>query len=299
MDDAHDPTAVIAMTAIGVHAVVLAWAGSHFALWLLHHPRFRQWREALRRPKRAPAHRVPAAGKPQLPPATSKHEAVRRRREPRPTGPLRVPTPLSDDTSLTDAIALDCEMVGAGPRGLDSILASVCVVNRHGNVLYYAVVAPTEPVTDYRTQFSGITAEMLREPSVKQFEDVRAHVKELCKDRVVVGHGIDNDFLALAIHPQWTNVRDTAFDLRRLREGSRPRKLKTLAADHLGLKIQRGPHDPAEDARAAMYLYLRYEDEFEEVACRRAARAARRAERQQQDSAERVALVADDDDAEP
>ena len=39
---------------------------------------------------------------------------------------------------------------------------------------------------------------------------------------------------------------------------ARPRALRHLAFEILGLGIQEGEHSPVEDARAALYLYQRY-----------------------------------------
>ena len=39
----------------------------------------------------------------------------------------------------------------------------------------------------------------------------------------------------------------------------KPRALRHLAAQHLGLTIQAGEHSPVDDARAALYLYLRFQ----------------------------------------
>ena len=55
-------------------------------------------------------------------------------------------------------IALDCEMVGTGLKGYESILARVSVVNFHGHVLMDVYVRPTRKVIDYRTAVSGVTA---------------------------------------------------------------------------------------------------------------------------------------------
>ena len=65
--------------------------------------------------------------------------------------------------SLTRAMALDCEMVGVGPKGEESIAARVSVVNQHGKCVYDKYVKPTEPVTDYRTAVSGVRPEHLRQ----------------------------------------------------------------------------------------------------------------------------------------
>lgn len=51
---------------------------------------------------------------------------------------------------------MDCEMVGTGVDGVDSILARVSIVNQFGHIILDKYVKPTEPVTDYRTHVSGI-----------------------------------------------------------------------------------------------------------------------------------------------
>jgi DNA polymerase III epsilon subunit-like protein len=152
------------------------------------------------------------------------------------------------------------------------MLASVCVVNAAGNVLYASLVRPQRPVTDYRTQYSGVTAEMLADADAREFHEVRAAVKAIIAGRIVVGHSVDNDFVALGIDHPAALTRDTAHDLRRLKEGRRPKRLRVLVADFLGLRIQRNDgsgHDPAEDARASLYLYLAFRGEFEDAAARR------------------------------
>ena len=59
-------------------------------------------------------------------------------------------------------VGLDCEMVGTGPDGSYSMVARVCLVNHHGNVLLDTFVAPMDRVTDYRTAVSGVCAKDLR-----------------------------------------------------------------------------------------------------------------------------------------
>ena len=48
---------------------------------------------------------------------------------------LRKPTPTSRDASVTEIVAMDCEMVGVGEDGSRSVLARVTVVNEYGNVI--------------------------------------------------------------------------------------------------------------------------------------------------------------------
>ena len=96
---------------------------------------------------------------------------------------------------------------------------------------------PSKKITDYRTQWSGITPEsLIGAPPVAE---VQKQVAALLEGRVVVGHGLENDFKCLGYFHERKHVRDTAHDLPRLltRRG-RPRKLRKIAWEFLGLTIQ-------------------------------------------------------------
>ena len=54
---------------------------------------------------------------------------------------------------------MDCEMVGVGEEGKESILARVSLVNQYGQCIYDKFVKPSEKVTDYRTFVSGVRPE--------------------------------------------------------------------------------------------------------------------------------------------
>lgn len=71
--------------------------------------------------------------------------------------------PTSTSFKDNDYVALDCEMVGAGPKGCISILARVSIVDYYGNVLLDEYVKPTKVVTDYRTKISGIRKSMIKD----------------------------------------------------------------------------------------------------------------------------------------
>ena len=60
---------------------------------------------------------------------------------------------------------------------------------------------------------------------------------------------------------------------RLLSRAGRPRKLRRITWEFLGLTIQDSDagHDPLEDARAALLLYLRYREEFEAKAAQHVA----------------------------
>jgi hypothetical protein len=75
------------------------------------------------------------------------------------------------------AVALDCEMVGCGPKGSVSVLARVAVVDERGNVLLDSYVSPPEVVTDYRTRWSGIKPQHLKNAPSRQY--ITAKVREL------------------------------------------------------------------------------------------------------------------------
>ena len=53
-------------------------------------------------------------------------------------------------TGLTKVLGMDCEMVGVGRDGTDSVLARVSIVNHFGHPVYDKFVSPREKVTDYR-----------------------------------------------------------------------------------------------------------------------------------------------------
>ena len=175
------------------------------------------------------------------------------------------PRPFNDDCSITGVLALDCEMVGVGDGGTESMLAQVCVINEHGNTVYLSYSRAYREVTDYRTHVSGILPRHVDE-SAPEFHEVRRRVAELIKGRIVVGHALENDFQALQLHHPRDDTRDTAKwrPLLRPPRFLKPRRLRHLARDFAALKIQCGDaHDPAEDALAALHVYTRFKDNWE------------------------------------
>lgn len=174
-------------------------------------------------------------------------------------------------------VALDCEMVGVGPKGKISVLARVSVVDYYGNSLFDSFVHVEERVTDYRTHVSGVTEQDLK--NGVDFGVVRKSVKQLLKNKIIVGHGLENDLRALKIEQDhtWFNIRDSATQyqpyMRLDQYGQwRPYRLRDLTWYHLGIVIQeRGkPHDSIEDARASMALYRHAQPNWDyEIDCRR------------------------------
>lgn len=168
-------------------------------------------------------------------------------------------------SSLTKVLALDCEMVGSGPGGVSSILARVSIVNSSGDLVYDTYVSPTEKITDYRTQWSGIRAkDLVGAPAKPHVVD---RVKAILRGRILVGHALQNDLDALGLsHPE-SHIRDSAHYpdfMRRLVSGKlKPRALRLIVAEELNITIQTGEHDSVQDARAVLGLYNKHKTSWE------------------------------------
>lgn len=171
------------------------------------------------------------------------------------------------DAKLTKAIAIDCEMVGVGEDGRDSILARVSLVNQLNQCIYDKFVQPTEHVIDYRTHVSGVRADDLKKSNgAEKFEVVQREVAEMIKDRILVGHAIHNDLKILFLDHPKKKLRDTQRCklFRKLKPslGGIP-SLKNLAQALLGVSIQCGEHSSVQDAQAAMRIYTMYRKQWE------------------------------------
>jgi RNA exonuclease 4 len=183
------------------------------------------------------------------------------------TGTESVATSKEDANSLmlltdpSNAVAIDCEMVGVGPGGTLSVLARVSIVGWHGHILLETFVKVQERVTDFRTHVSGIRSANLTGPKAVDFGTVRSQVGSLLKGKLLVGHGLINDLKVFHLKHPWHMTRDSATYQPLLRFNGRPRRLKELASTELGLMIQLDgcEHDSNEDARAAMAIYKRHQ----------------------------------------
>nr|XP_009679876.1 PREDICTED: apoptosis-enhancing nuclease {ECO:0000250/UniProtKB:Q8WTP8}-like [Struthio camelus australis] len=164
-------------------------------------------------------------------------------------------------------VAIDCEMVGTGPRGKLSELARCTVVNYEGDVVYDKYVQPELPIVDYRTRWSGITKQHMK--NAIPFRAAQAEILKILKDKIVVGHAIHNDFQALKyFHPK-DRTRDTSRIPLLNQKAGFPVKvsasLKSLAKHLLHKKIQVGHkgHSSVEDAQTTMELYRLVEVQWE------------------------------------
>ena len=165
-------------------------------------------------------------------------------------------------------LAMDCEMVGTVTG--ESVAARIVLVDWKGRTVMDSYMKTKDEVADYRTFVSGIRAEHLE--SAPDFETVIQQANELLADKILVGHGLDNDLKALKMTHPWNMTRDTAYyqPFMQLLEGRGqpvwgPRKLKEIAKEKLQRDIQVAgvSHCPVEDATAALDLYKSHRPRWE------------------------------------
>lgn len=85
----------------------------------------------------------------------------------------------------------------------------------------------------------------------------------MLQGKVLVGHSIHNDLEAMEYTTHDPKlIRDISLYPGYRYEG-KPTRLKSLAWDFLNFGIQNGTHSPAEDARAAMGLYILHKHQID------------------------------------
>ncbi|KAM8815382.1 interferon-stimulated 20 kDa exonuclease-like 2 [Rhynchonycteris naso] len=165
-------------------------------------------------------------------------------------------------------VAIDCEMVGTGPKGHVSSLARCSIINYNGDVLYDEYILPPCHIVDYRTRWSGIRKHHM--VNATPFRIARGQILKIITGKIVVGHAIHNDFKALQyFHPK-SLTRDTSHIPPLNRKANCPENatisLKHLTKKLLNRDIQagKGGHSSVEDAQATMELYKLVEVEWEQ-----------------------------------
>lgn len=165
-------------------------------------------------------------------------------------------------------VAIDCEMVGTGPKGSISSLARCSIVSYNGDVLYDEYIRPPCHIVNYRTRWSGIRKSHM--VNATPFKIAQRQILKILTGKIVVGHAIHNDFKALQyFHPK-SLTRDTSqIPLLNHKAGSPENitmSLKNLTKKLLNRDIQGGTsgHSSVEDAQATMELYKLVEVEWEQ-----------------------------------
>lgn len=168
----------------------------------------------------------------------------------------------TSNSTDTDIVGIDCEMVGVGDGGEDHSLARVVIVNYYGGVLLDRFVRQRETVTDYRTAVSGIRAADLKNAS--ELKDVQKEVYAILKDKIVVGHQLSSDLKVLMLDHPKLYIRDTARYGPLLKAPGKPHSLKQLAKEILEMNIQEAEHNPVEDAQIPLLVYRHVQKNWEQ-----------------------------------
>lgn len=160
-----------------------------------------------------------------------------------------------DKVKASKYVAIDCEMVQVQDKS--SALARVSIVDYFGNLLYDSLVRPQEAITDYRTEFTGLTPQDNLHHVGTPFPKALKMINSLLTDKIIIGHGLRNDFKVMFMTYPRASIRDTSKykPFRTKYSNGKTPSLKKLTWEILGKRIQEGIHDPIEDARCAMFIY--------------------------------------------
>jgi RNA exonuclease 1 len=149
-------------------------------------------------------------------------------------------------------ISVDCEMCKA--ENDEYVLTRVSLLDWDGTVVMDKLVKPDLAIKDYLTQYSGITAAMLKDVTTT-LSDIQRELLELVTPRtILVGHSLNSDFNALKMtHPF---LIDTGILYPHPRGPPYKQSLKWLAQKYLHREVQKGSkgHDSVEDSRTALDL---------------------------------------------
>lgn len=155
-------------------------------------------------------------------------------------------------------ITIDCEMCDTS-TALE--VTRISVVDEDGTVLLDSYVCPDTPILNYRTQWSGITPEIMSQVTIRLSQIQLFLLRLITTETVLIGHALENDLKVLKIcHNRCV---DTSIMYPHIRGFPLRRKLKTLAKDYLFIDIQSSDngmtnvlegHDSVEDARTTLAL---------------------------------------------
>ena len=154
-------------------------------------------------------------------------------------------------------IAIDVETTGISPE--KERIIEIGAFRPETGEVFRTLIHPGRPLSEYITELTGITDEMLVGAPVEA-EAIKAWLEFMGEDKILLGHNIsfDHSFLVQAIRrcgyeePQFLGI-DTLKLSRVLCPELPNKKLETMVA-HFGLTNERA-HRAFEDARVTAELY--------------------------------------------
>ncbi|XP_065342545.1 uncharacterized protein LOC135941164 [Cloeon dipterum] len=155
-------------------------------------------------------------------------------------------------TAHSPMFGLDCEMCLT--TAWKNELTRVSIVNENHELVYESLVMPYNRITNYLTQYSGITRKMMNGVKTR-LKDVQRDIRNLLPpDAILVGQSLNGDLKALEMFHPYCIDTSVIFNING--ERKKKTKLKTLYKMFIGGNIQEGKqgHDSVEDAAAALKL---------------------------------------------
>uniref|UniRef100_A0A914HVP2 RNA exonuclease 4 n=1 Tax=Globodera rostochiensis TaxID=31243 RepID=A0A914HVP2_GLORO len=169
---------------------------------------------------------------------------------------------------------LDCECVGIGLDGKDSMVARVSIVDENGDTVLDICVKPTQPIVNYRTEVSDIRPKDVgmgpgkATRPILSFADAQSAVKKLIPGNILIGHQLNKDLKYLKMDHPAELTRDSA-KAKFLRErhgyGKNTPSLQKIYYNEFGVNMYKPgqEHDSVRDAKCSIQIYLKNIDEWE------------------------------------
>ncbi|KAL1197025.1 Small RNA degrading nuclease 2 [Cardamine amara subsp. amara] len=159
-----------------------------------------------------------------------------------------------------EMVAIDCEMVLC-EDGSEAVVR-VAAVDRDLKVILDEFVKPNQPVVDYRTFITGLTADDLEKATLSVVDIQKKLQMFISEDTILVGQSLNHDLKVLKM--DHARVIDTSlvfkYDYAGARKPPRLRRpsLNYLCKCILGYEVQKEgtPHNCVDDAEAAMKLVV-------------------------------------------
>ena len=164
--------------------------------------------------------------------------------------------------------ALRCGIVQVGPSAADTAVGRVTLVNWDNEIVVDTFVKVPPPITDYRTEVTGITADLL-DRGACSLDSVRKKVGTLIRGKILIGHGLEVDLAALRLSHPLCDMRDTAtyppfmHQMDPMTRMLLPRTLEDLMQHALQQPVLPGQPLLVSEATACLSLYKAAREQWE------------------------------------